>query len=58
VTERRNSEVRDLTGIVAASDYLLVPTTINRKAMDRVPVLIGRFLKNEHFRKNINQDLK
>jgi cellulose biosynthesis protein BcsQ len=43
---------------LAASDYLLVPVTLGQRSIDRVPVLLKRFLKNELFRKHINHDLR
>lgn len=43
---------------LAASDYVLVPVTPGRRAAERVPVLLGRYLANEAFKKNINHDLK
>jgi cellulose biosynthesis protein BcsQ/chaperonin cofactor prefoldin len=43
---------------LAASDYVLVPATLGRRALERVPVLIRRFLCSEPFQKNINHDLK
>jgi cellulose biosynthesis protein BcsQ len=43
---------------LAASDYILVPVTMGRRAIDRVPVLLKRFLRNERFCKHINHNLK
>lgn len=43
---------------LAANDYLLVSVTMGRRAMDRVPVLLKRFLRNDKFCKHINHNLK
>lgn len=43
---------------LAASDYLLVPTTMSRKSMERVPGLLKRVVRNEQFVKFINPKLQ
>jgi cellulose biosynthesis protein BcsQ len=43
---------------LAASDYLLVPTTLGRKSAERVPMLLRRVLANEKFQHHINVHLK
>jgi cellulose biosynthesis protein BcsQ len=43
---------------LAASDHVLIPVTLDDRAMDRVPVLLKRVLRSEKFRKSVNCDLK
>lgn len=43
---------------LAASDYLLVPTTMGRKSLERVPVLLKQVFKSEKFNRHVNHDLK
>jgi cellulose biosynthesis protein BcsQ len=43
---------------LAASDYLLIPVTLNRAAVERVPVLLKRFLRDPRFLTHINQHLR
>jgi chromosome partitioning protein len=43
---------------LAASDYLLIPTTMSQKSLERVPMLVRRVLRNEKFLKHINHDLR
>ena len=43
---------------LAASDYLLIPSTLSRQATERVLVLLRRFMKDARFQKYINHDLK
>jgi cellulose biosynthesis protein BcsQ len=42
---------------LAASDYVLVPTTLSRKSLERTPTLIRKVLRNEKFEKYINPKL-
>lgn len=42
---------------LAASDYVIVPTTLSRKSLERVPKLIQKVLRNEQFVKYINPKL-
>ncbi len=42
---------------LAASDFVLVPSTLERRAIDRVPILIGRVLRNEKFMKCVTMGL-
>ncbi len=43
---------------LAASDHVLIPVTLDARAMERVPVLLKRVLRSEKFRKSVNCDLK
>ncbi len=43
---------------LAASDYLLTPVTLSRTVMERVPVLLKRFLRDPRFINHINQQLR
>lgn len=43
---------------VAASDYVLVPSTLERRAVERVPVLLSKVLRNEKFLKFVHHGLK
>lgn len=43
---------------LAASDYVVVPTTMSAQATARVPVLLKRFVVDPTFRKYINPGLK
>jgi cellulose biosynthesis protein BcsQ len=43
---------------LAASDYVLVPTTLSRKSIERVPLLLRKILRNEQFVRFINPKLQ
>jgi cellulose biosynthesis protein BcsQ len=43
---------------LAASDYLLIPTSMSQKSLERVPMLVRRVLRSEKFLKHINHDLR
>lgn len=43
---------------LAASDFVLIPTTMGRKSRERVPPTIRRVLRSEKFLKYVNHDLK
>ena len=43
---------------LAASDGVLIPTTLDERATPRVPALLRRVVRSEKFRKHINHDLK
>ncbi len=43
---------------LAASDYLLVPTTLSQKSLERVPLLLKRVLRSEKFLRHINHELR
>jgi len=43
---------------LAASDYLVVPTTLSRKSTERIPGLFRRIVRNEQFVKYINPRLQ
>jgi len=43
---------------LAASDGVLIPTTLDERATPRVPAMLRRVIRSEKFRKHINHDLK
>jgi len=43
---------------LSASDCILVPATLDKNAIERVPVLLKRILKSDEFQKHINPHLK
>ena len=43
---------------LAASDYVLIPSTLDNRAIERAPVLIGKVLHDEKFIKYIHHGLK